>query len=369
VNNISLLKKIRLGLKYKKTAVNLVAGKIRGEKTASFPRFISFYITNHCNLNCRDCINAAYRNKNIDRADISLKTFKKLVPELKKYKPLVYFTGGEPLLDKDIFKIIKTLSKEKILTSLTTNGFIVKGHVDQIIDSGLEFISLSLDDYREKIHDQLRGKKGSFKKLIQGTKQLIDKRRSTPSNIKINTVIRKENYQHLSKIYDFVEKLGVDEWSLQHFSFTTIKARRAINEFEKNANWDVFSRGKEINKDHYLKNKETEQLGRELAKIKARKYNTRFSMFPPVNDLQAYYAGDFPCQLSWCKGPFDSLMIFNQSEVHLCMGYKIGDLMKEHPSLLKIWQSKKAKEFRTRIAKAKVLAPCFRCCGLNFVFK
>jgi len=233
MNNISIIRKIKLALKYPLTTYNYLSDILFQRKISPFPRLIKIYVTNVCNLNCAMCVNAAYRMKNLKGSNLTYANIKKIIPELFKHKPFIYFSGGEPLLNKDMIRIIKLFSRNGMFTSLTTNGYVLENFAGKISRSGLDVISLSLDFNNAFEHDSGRGVKGTFNRLLVGLKALNRERRKTgtPVNVKINTVVRDDNYFKLSEMYDFVESLSVDEWSLQHISFITPKASKLIRNY------------------------------------------------------------------------------------------------------------------------------------------
>lgn len=373
LNSVKLFKKAKLAFKYPLTSWNILTDgarkKLFGQTITSFPRIITLYVTNKCNLNCPMCLNAKYRNKNKSDKDINIKTIKKILPELIRYKPMVCITGGEPLLNQDVIKIISLLSKNRILTTMTTNGFLLEKYAQSIADSGLEFLTISLDHFDEKKHDKNRGVKQTYSKLISGLKKLNTVYSKTPSNIKINTVISKNNFNELSKMYDFIETLGVDEWSVQHYNFVNPTAQKNISTYFKTNYQGDYIEGNLIHTELYLNTKQVSILQKQLDEIKKKGlfYKTKLSTKPEINDIVPYYQGKFPSKKSQCNWPCMSINIMKGSKVTLCIGNEIGNL-DDKTFIQQIWSSKQANDFQEKVLKEKVFPFCFRCCGLNFHF-
>jgi MoaA/NifB/PqqE/SkfB family radical SAM enzyme len=87
-----------------------------------------------------------------------------------------------------------------MVTSLTTNGWLLPHFVQPFFDSGLEFISISIDGPNAEMHDKNRGVSGSFERAIEGIKKLVEIKKQNHSifpNIKINTVITPWNVDEL----------------------------------------------------------------------------------------------------------------------------------------------------------------------------
>lgn len=96
--------------------VNEIFYSIQGESTYAGRPCIFIRLTG-CNLNCKYCDTkyAFYDGK-----DLSVES---ILKEIKKYKcNLVEITGGEPLLQQNVYKLINKLCKEKYEVMLETNG-------------------------------------------------------------------------------------------------------------------------------------------------------------------------------------------------------------------------------------------------------
>lgn len=66
---------------------------------------IRLEVTSKCNINCKYCHNSDYANKVDDMTTTEIET---LIKSLKEQYPInkVLLTGGEPLLNKDIVKLV-----------------------------------------------------------------------------------------------------------------------------------------------------------------------------------------------------------------------------------------------------------------------
>lgn len=86
------------------------------------------------------------------------------------------FTGGEPLLRRDLFQVMQKadMSKFKRIT-LQTNGLLLKKLSKQINESAITKIAVSIDGM-EASNDLIRGIKGYFKLAMEGIRLLKNKR-------------------------------------------------------------------------------------------------------------------------------------------------------------------------------------------------
>lgn len=107
---------------------------------------IYFSVTNRCNLNCLHCCtNADSSNNDILPTKITLKIIDKII---KLNPDSICITGGEPMVRKDILKILKyTRDNFKGTITLSTNATLIRTENVKSIISCVNNISISLDGY------------------------------------------------------------------------------------------------------------------------------------------------------------------------------------------------------------------------------
>ena len=157
-------------------------------------------VTDRCNLRCQYCMPENGVEK-ISHADIL--TYEEIIHVAKIFARLgikkIRLTGGEPLLRKNICKLIaalKNISGIEIVT-LTTNGVLLKSFAQDLISAGIDGINLSLDTLDEKIFENLT-RRNFFLKVIEGLQTLLD---LNFPNLKINCVpLRGVNESQILKI-------------------------------------------------------------------------------------------------------------------------------------------------------------------------
>lgn len=167
-------------------------------------------VSENCNGGCFMC---HYAHKN-DSYNITKEQFEKLLENMKKegtYK-MVRFTGGEPLLNKDLPYFIRRCTEEGYVTSIITNGFLLPYVGEKIADAGLKQVIISIDGSKNEYNDELRGLKNSVDHIKQGIEVL--KSRNKDINIRANTVASAKNIDDLLDIYMFLNELDFDCWSI-----------------------------------------------------------------------------------------------------------------------------------------------------------
>ena len=108
-------------------------------------------LTNQCNLRCTHCYNVLDPNKSSiteEENSLSIQKLSDLFTELiKNGFTKVLFSGGEALLRKDIFTILKEAKKKGLNTALFTNGHMLSEDVvDKLGEAGLKEIRISFNE-------------------------------------------------------------------------------------------------------------------------------------------------------------------------------------------------------------------------------
>ncbi len=193
---------------------NLINSVISGKKSRVLDgNIIIWNFTNRCNLTCRHCYSYADPNSK------DFLTTKFIVDSIKDLKSagvrFVIFSGGEPLIRKDIFDIADKMREEGIITYLSTNGlYINEKNVDKIIEK-FNYIGISIDGI-EDIHDDFRGLKGAYKKSIAS----IELIQAHGGNAGIRFTMTKETQDSFYDIFRLAEELKVDKLYLSHLVYS-----------------------------------------------------------------------------------------------------------------------------------------------------
>ena len=154
-------------------------------------------VTRECNLRCIHCLN----NSGIkDPNELTKEETEELIKKLAfSGVSEIRFTGGEPLLNKNIYDYIKLCTDLGVSTSLGTNGTLVtKTIAEKLVKAGLKRCVISLDGTKEK-HDMIRGK-GNFDRSLKAITLLKEKN----VDVRVNSVIMKNNIDDVIKLAKFL---------------------------------------------------------------------------------------------------------------------------------------------------------------------
>lgn len=181
------------------------------------PKSINIEVTNACNLRCRTCPIPYIKRK---KGMMSLENFKIIFNKLPKSVKFINMTwSGEPLLNRNIFKMITYASERGVKTHVSTN--VTNLHTFnqiEIINSKLNSIAVCLDGFKKEHEDFRRG--SNFETITENIKKLtnLKKKHRLKTKIFLQTLVKKDNYKHIQQIIEFGKELGVDEIHFRYFS-------------------------------------------------------------------------------------------------------------------------------------------------------
>jgi len=125
----------------------------------------------------------------------------------------VGFTGGEPLLRKDIFELLAYTKTLGMISHLNTNGSLVNDeNAGKIIATGVDSINISLDGARAETHDAIRGVPGAFERVMAAAGRINAARskQSKPVRLKTVAVLQEGNIDEVPEMIRLAGDLGVD---------------------------------------------------------------------------------------------------------------------------------------------------------------
>lgn len=172
------------------------------------PSVVTVGITKKCQCNCIHC--SAIYHMNTKEKELTTKEFIQAIQEsIELGITNVIFVGGEPLLNKDLEKIIETINPDLSISTLFTNGeFLTKERSKTLRNAGLQGIFVSLDSYKEDEHNFLRKRK-IFGKAIQGIENALKEK----IPVAISSYLTKERVEqeYIENFMELGKSLNVQE--------------------------------------------------------------------------------------------------------------------------------------------------------------
>lgn len=155
---------------------------------------LRFGITSNCNFRCSYC-----NSHNTHSEDMSDKDIREILEAaISNGVKRVHWTGGEPLFKSticDFMKYAKELGYEE--QSITTNGFFLEKKAEELKNSGITRINVSLDTMDKEKFKNIVGV-DCLDNVISGIEKMLE---ITDCLIKINMVVMKDN---IGEVKDFI---------------------------------------------------------------------------------------------------------------------------------------------------------------------
>ncbi len=170
------------------------------------PSHAQIGLTNLCPQNCQYCYNKNRKGVLLDTSSIM-----SLIDDLKKMGVFwIGFTGGEPLLNKDLLKITEHVGDNCASKLFTTGCTLTSQMANDLRKAGLYSVSVSLDHWTEDIHDLGRGYKGAFKTALKAIELFKE---TGGIHVSVSSVLSVDMIRNgqVETFLHFLERLGVDE--------------------------------------------------------------------------------------------------------------------------------------------------------------
>jgi len=171
-------------------------------------------ITKQCNLKCIHCY-AHAKNIPLDN-ELSTKDGKNLIDDLARFNvPVLLFSGGEPLIRKDLPELAAYTVEKGIRAVISTNGTLISQKTARLLkDIGLSYVGISLDGM-EKINDRFRGVKGAFQSALDG----INNCKEAGIKVGLRFTINKFNESEISKIFTLLDEMEIPRVCFYHLVY------------------------------------------------------------------------------------------------------------------------------------------------------
>lgn len=193
---------------------NLILFMFKKETLKTRPSVMMIEPTNRCNFSCSLCVLGSGLDKR-PFMDLSFGRYKNIIDGFSDYIIWVMlYIQGEPLLNRDIFKMIRYSKKKKIYISLSTNGyFLNQENIKQVLDSGLDHMTISLDAAREDTYKKYK-KIDAFYLVISNIKSLVNQRNKLCKLhpcICLQMIVMRDNEDQIIEFSDLAKQIGADE--------------------------------------------------------------------------------------------------------------------------------------------------------------
>lgn len=176
---------------------------------------IVWNVTKACNLSCAHC----YSGSNAEECKNELNTqeVKNVIDDLSSFSvPVILFSGGEPLLRKDIFEVAGYAKDKGLRVVFSTNGTLIsEDSAEKIKNIGVSYVGISIDG-KEETNDYFRNEKGIFKRSMNGIRNC----QKLGIKVGLRFTIHKGNKNDIPEIFNLLESNKIQRICFYHLVYT-----------------------------------------------------------------------------------------------------------------------------------------------------
>lgn len=166
-----------------------------------------------CNIQCPGC--ESHTQKTTSNRLLSFQDFQYIVDRVKRYCIRIsLYDTGEPLMNKNIYKMIGYASDNRISTSISTNLLLFEKekHINALFQSRLTVIQPDLDGISQKTYSMYRVG-GDVSTVKKGIEAIVLHKKQTGSkypSVEPQVIMFKHLSHEKTAINDYLRKVGVD---------------------------------------------------------------------------------------------------------------------------------------------------------------
>ena len=293
-------------------------------------------VEGYCNLKCTMCPRGDPKFK--DQA-MSYEEFTNIFDKMPFIKEVELTGLGEPLMHKDLFRMIEYAKKRKVRTVVTTNATLLnETYIEKVLQSGLDVIHISIDSSDPEVFKAIRIGT-TLEKVTTNMKNLIDARNRAGSKLRVvvNSILMMRNYRQVGDMVKLCGAAGVDAISFSDMQYafdvgisTRAESLRCAPEPEKDEMRKLFAQAEAMAKEFEI------EIG--LPRLEQPKVRQH------------------------CKQPWTMLVTDERGEVRPCCAIhfvSFGNLNKD--SFGKIWNNENFMTFREKLLSDDVPEKCKDC--------
>lgn len=175
--------------------------------TSASLKYLFVRVLEACNADCFMCGFALSR----DSYRTSPQSFRLILAEaITMDVGFVRFTGGEPLMHREILELIQICTDSGVKSSLITNGQSLAHHATQLEAAGLDQVIVSLDSGDAELHNKYRNTSNLFERAVEG----VNESRRLGMRVRCNSVVGPHNYDSMPVLQEQLRRHDVQQWEL-----------------------------------------------------------------------------------------------------------------------------------------------------------
>jgi radical SAM protein with 4Fe4S-binding SPASM domain len=189
-------------------------------QSLKLPKTLYLELTNRCNLRCKGCI--LYHGSWEPERDLSLKEVLMITDQLAQLEQIFLHGIGEPLLNKELFEIIRHLKGRSGCVLFNSNGILLSGRRQLgLIQAGLDELRISLDAASAPGYQKIRNS-DRFEHILENLRSFVllqKQQRVTHPKLSLWFLGTKANISELPDFIKLAAGLGIGEVYLQRLVY------------------------------------------------------------------------------------------------------------------------------------------------------
>ncbi len=336
-----------------------------GQGLSKFPLGITFKPTLSCNLRCKMCSfvasGAVFTNP---KDSLPLDVWKGVIDDVKKWKPYIWFTGGEPTLYPHFVPLVHYIKKNGMLAGVTTNGTTLKRKAEEMLEAPMDMMVVSIDG-KGGIHNNVRGHEKAYDRTTEGVlhlQELKKKKGIHKPAIIINCALTPDNYEYATDMMGVADMLGAEALNFQHlWQFTESMVK---NHNAKWGEWHPVSY--DDNGGMEPKPMDVERVIEIVHEVKRQAKSVKFPVLfhpdIPDDEIRIYYnepdrfVHRKPAACAWLNTD-----ILPNGDVSPCFDVICGNVLENR--FTDIWNGYAFRDHRNRLSVEGDFPICARCCA------
>lgn len=331
--------------------------RINGGK-AAMPETINIYPTDRCNLNCSMCFEKLRK----PRPELPIKTWQTLLNDVKRFRPRMHLSGGEPFLYQDIDALIKSIKKHNLFLAITTNGTLLQHHADVIVREKVNHLTVSIDG-PARSHDTIRGVPGTYDRIITGLREIKKMRKKhQPPILRINSMVNTEEPRIMYEMLEIARSVKADYIQFLHPLFLSTEELTAHGAVLRALGMHLnYWQGADVNKPAPRDMDTLHDVIHDIQGVAG----IQVRIFPHFTrqQLLSYYTMSKGFHRGWrfrCRAMWNTATLLPNGSIESCPDYIIGNCADEH--FARSWNSTLMRQLRRRIHAREFFDVCRACC-------
>lgn len=341
------------------------------------PSMVYLTAENRCNLKCKSCAIWEDMAETDDKGEprLSEQEMYPLIDQVKAWgdvQHLAFDTIGEPFLDKSFEKYVAHANRQGLRTSTVSNGMpLTEARALEVLKSGLDYISFSIDSPIAEVHDEIRGQKGGWAKTVRNIKMLQRLRRARAAEtgrrnqnpgVMIICVVSRDNFRDIDRMAELMVELQVPRLRLVYAA--TVDDDTAKNLAESGGDVDAKSNTHRFGLDTdnlHIDEEDLPLLMEQIGRLALKCSNYGIGLDLAINALNL----SRPCHVLWNQTFVDKFG--NVYPCPMMTDTHLGNI--RHKPLDEIWHSEEYAKLRRMLDRRNkgeiYLDVCEHCCTFS----